>query len=193
IADFDNQIQANQMAGQVVNMGGAGVVYNRGEYFVFTSSYPTLDCAQEVSQNLKDLGYKSKIITLNIDSISFEYKGKNSDAILECFQIFKKCYLDLYDLSVAFDKLQCDYTEVNSKILLKQKVISQIGLKLSNTAQELKIKDICQTRLTNLSNLLNIAIKTANSNNNYTSNLKQVLIKLAILNQEFVKQVNSVK
>jgi len=193
ICDFDNSIQANQMSNLIIKQGGAGVVYNRGEFFVLTSSYPTLDCAQEVSQNLKNLGYDSKIITLNVDSVLYDYKGKNHKNISSCFQIFKNCYDALYDLTILLDKQKIDYIEVNSNLLLKQSQTNQILNQIQSMPQDFNIKKLCQTYLTNLSNLLNQGIKTVNNDNNYTSNLKQILIKIVVLNQEFVNQIKTIK
>ena len=195
ITHFDNEIQANQAAIQVSNQGGAGVVYHNAEFFVLTSCYPTLAYAQEVSENLKALGHNSKIVCLNVEEILCDYKGKNSSLFLNSFQIYKSCFNTLYELSLQLDKKQVDYIDVNSNLMQKIKQTQSLKNQLENLTQE-SDKELKQTSLiylTELENILNSGIEAVDFGNNYTANLKQILIKIVVLNQQFVDQIKSLK
>lgn len=195
ITDFDNEIQANEAAIQVENQGGAGVVYHSAEYFVLTSCYPTLSYAQEISENLKALGYNSKIVCLNVQEILVNYKGKNSNLFLNAFHIYKNCYNQLYELSLRLDKNEIDYIEVNSNLMLKIKQVEALKSEIEklNSENDKVLKDYSLSFLAELESILNSGIESVDFDNNYTANLKQILIKIVVLNQQFVSQIKSIK
>lgn len=193
ITHFDNEIQANEAALQVENQGGAGVVYHSAEYFVLTSCYPTLAYAQEVSENLKTLGYNSKIVCLKVEEVLCDYKGKNLGLFLNAFEIYKHCYNNLYELSLKLDKKQIDYIEVNSNLMLKIKQIKSLTAQINNLKNDNDklLKNYCLNYLSQLENILNSGIEAVDFGNNYTANLKQILIKVVVLNQQFVSGIKS--
>lgn len=195
ITHYDNEIQANQTAIRVAEQGGAGVVFHNGEYFVLTSCYPTLAYAQEVCDNLKALGHNSKIVCLSVEEILCDYKGKNSQLFLECFKIFQTCYNTLFDLSLELDKKNSDYIEVNSNIVFKLKQIEILKSQLEklNSENDRFFKDTLIKNLTSFKSILESGIDCVDFGNNYTANLKQVLIKIVVLNQELVEQIKTQK
>ncbi len=104
VEDFDNLEDANNFAVKVKNAGGAGVVCNMGEFFVFSSVYPTLIEAQEIKENLKNLGYGAKIVNLKTLGLTKPYFGNNLNIFCKALIYFRKAFEQLYSLSIDFDK-----------------------------------------------------------------------------------------
>ena len=70
VDDFKTYEEAQNFSVSVQQNGGAGVVYESGEKFVFVSAYPTLIEAKEIQENLINLGFNARIVNIKIDGIS---------------------------------------------------------------------------------------------------------------------------
>lgn len=114
--DFESEAEAENFCEEISSLGGMGVVFRRGEYFVLTSIYPTLIEAQEIQNNLLEMDYDAKVVKLEVKSISKEYKGSNKELIGQCLQSFREIFLSIYDTGINFDKNLINESQVKGNL-----------------------------------------------------------------------------
>lgn len=193
INDFNSYEKAKDYSVAVKQKGGAGVVYNSGEYFVFISSYPSLSEAKEIKQNLLDLGYKSRIVNLKVDAVLTNYKGDNSSLFLSAINFFRKTYNCLQNHVINFDKLELTQSQVNSALA---KLLSE-NISILNTMQNLKhsqdlpLKQLVFVPLTEVKKNLETLLCFTGEDMEYTSNLKQTCIEIILKNKQLVNQIKA--
>jgi hypothetical protein len=186
VYDFDNEFQANSIAKKVAKEGGAGYVYHSGEYFVIAASYPVLAYAQEVQNNLQSLGYNARIVNINIDKVSKNYKGKNLKLFNASLTVFRSCYDELYDNLIKFDKEQISKQQINSTIA---KYLSQIS-SLKNSLKQLKkeedvsLSNIVLDSIENLEAKLSNLLYSSKNKEEFSSQVKVTLIDIVLLNKQ---------
>lgn len=114
-----NKAEANTYSSNIKKQGGAGYVYkNNNSYYVLSSIYKSSGEANKVKNNLQESEVNSEIIKIDIPAINFKASlTTNSSKILsEGVGLFYNNYLDLYNLSVEFDKQNIDTIKAKSKI-----------------------------------------------------------------------------
>ena len=193
INDFPSLKQAEEYSTLVKQEGGAGTVFTKGENFVFVSSYPTLSEAKEIKQNLLDLGYKSRIVNLKVESIFINYKGKNEKQFLSAINFFRKCYNSLQNQVINFDKNQLSQNQVNS--VLTSLIAENVNLinKLSslNQSHDLPLKDLIIVPLKEVRQNLEQVLCFVGDDLSYTSKLKEICIKIILENKNLVDKINA--
>jgi len=194
LKDFQNFEQAKEYGEVVKSNGAAGYVYQSGEYFVFASSYPSLMEAKEIQENLKLLGYNSRIVNIKIDAISKEYRGDKVNLLQEGINFLRQSFLSLYQATISFDKQLSNQNQVNSiiaKLLTQLTNLQTKLLKLSSsedkkyTSAILKVFDYCKTELEK-------TLFFIGNDNEYTSKLKNLYLNFSIKNKELVNELNSI-
>lgn len=186
VYDFDNEFQANSIAKKVASEGGAGYVYHSGEYFVIAASYPLLTYAQEVQNNLQSLGYNARIININVDKVSKNYKGKKLQIFNTSLNIFRNCYDELYENLIEFDKGQINKQQINS---ILAKYLSQISsmknaLKHLKKEEDIALRNIILDGLDNLETELNNLLYSSKNDVELSSQVKVTLIDIVLLNKQ---------
>lgn len=102
--DFESEEDATLYARSIIPTGAMGEVYHHGEYFVLTSTYPTLIEAQEVQANLIRLGYEARIVNISVPHFRRDYRGEGKELIEEGLYKFRQIYSSLYNIDIQFDK-----------------------------------------------------------------------------------------
>lgn len=116
VGDYETFDAASSEAQKVIAQGGMGKVYESGEFYLIASIYPTLIEAQEIRDNLRDLGFDSKIININVREVFYDYKAKDKELIVSTINLFRNTFLDLYDLTLKFDSSEIDRLDADEQI-----------------------------------------------------------------------------
>ncbi len=120
---FSSEQDAILYANDISLRGAMGRVYKNGEYYVFAGIYPTLIEAQEIKENLIDIGYDSRIVTFSIPSVLEKYKGKNKKTVTESLAVLKESVISMYNLCEDFDSENIKRSTLNGKLAcLAQKI-----------------------------------------------------------------------
>lgn len=192
IADFNNLEEAEETSYQTKKMGGAGFIYKNGEYFVLVSSYQTLAEAQEIQQNLLDLGYNSKIINIKCESISKFYKGKNLQNFKEILLYLKQVYIDLNENNIKLDKNEIDFSKMNSLIAKSiTKLINSLKLMQSFASNfDKELTQIISSNFDQAIKKLNSIFSDGKNDIIFTSKIKDCCINLALINSKMNNELN---
>lgn len=111
---FLNYSQANELANEIRNKGGAGYIYFDEKYHVFANLYLTEQDANSVCNNLK-----AEYPTIKTFSIEFNknvnYNNLNSNqahALKNFVEVGQNCILEIYNNILSFDKAEIDQTKL---------------------------------------------------------------------------------
>lgn len=194
VNDFKTYEEAQNFSLSVQQKGGAGVVYESGEKFVFISAYPTLIEAKEIQENLINLGFNARIVNIKIDGISKEYKGSNCEDIIAILNYFRSSFSKLYETTILYDKNEISLTQVNSVLADLLTQLSTIQNKLNKFKQneDLTLKQIISVPIGKTKSSLEDALYYAKNDLIFTSKLKQIYISFALSNKEVIKKINSI-
>lgn len=106
LGTFTNQTNANEYAISVQKQSGAGFVYLQdAQYYVLTSAYIEENDAKLVNSRLEENGLSPTIIKITIPPFSLcgNYSTSQQNSLSNAIYIFKTCFENLYDISVALD------------------------------------------------------------------------------------------
>lgn len=129
ISDFKREEDAKKFCNKIKCEGGLGEIIHSGEYFVLCHIYPTLLEAEEVRNNLINLNYNSRIVTIKVNEISFEYKGKEKSKITNAINSMKNAILEIYDITFDYDRNKIDDKEVLGSVA---KILSSLTPTINN-------------------------------------------------------------
>ena len=113
---------------EVIKQGGAGCLYQMGDYFVLTSIYLSHEEAREIKENLSKID-SVKIININVPVININYKGNHLSDNNEMFLTYNKLFKKLYDLSINYDTGNISSVEVKKEVGV---ISSEFGQKIAN-------------------------------------------------------------
>ncbi len=109
--------EANKYANEVSKKGAMGSVFHNGEYYVFANIYPNLIEAQEIKENLIELGYDARIVKFSVPSILLNLKnGKNRQIVVDCLDFLREEAINLCNLCIEFDNKDIKRATANGKI-----------------------------------------------------------------------------
>ncbi len=146
---FLDEKQATLYADEIALKGAMGRVYKNGEYYVFAGIYPTLIDAQEVKENLLDLGYEARIVTFSIPSVLEKYKGKSKDILTNSIGVLKETVISMYNFCEDFDGGNIKRSNLNGKLACLCEKIDDATKNFSSNLSGLD-KNFCQTVLCQL-------------------------------------------
>lgn len=186
---FFKYADANSLAGEVQNKGGAGYVYYDGKYHVLTSFYLNKEDAESVCNNLVESYPNSKVFNLEIEKsrTNKKYSKQEQQFISKINNANKFLYEGLYSAINRND------TNTDNK--------KQLSLSLTNLYDTYakESKDInnffnSPTQLTTKNYVLDIAdcsknLKENLNEANYSSVLKYNLIKIVMLHCSFINSL----
>jgi len=189
--DFNNLEDAETYSEIIKSQGGAGYVYQSGEFYVFGFIYPNLVYAKEIQDNLIRLGFDSKIKNIKIDELKIDYQGNDNQICAYCIDFFKNCYLSLYEEIIQIDEKNISELEVNKFLSEKTTKIIKFKEEISKVKQDYKIKEIIlkylvkiQDRIqNNMINKLNLL--------DFTSSLKCLCFDIILDNKDMIKELNN--
>lgn len=131
---FSKKDDAILLAGDVASKGGAGYVYQSGDYYVLLSMYSSQVDAQSVKEKLKEDKIDAKIININIPKLEIKFSDSDKNVSLLAEE-FLKVFEFLYDLSVKYDSGGISYEQC--KVYLTTKIAELEFVKnLSPTTKE---------------------------------------------------------
>ncbi len=191
IKDFANEIEAENYADEVAEKGGAGYVYQSGEYFVLGNAYQSLNEATEIKANLKELGYNARIVNIKVDAISKSYRGSNLKLLTSCINWFRNCYNNLYEEGLNFDKKLSNKNQVNSVIAKDLTSLSQLTNELNSVKSnnDKEIKEIILPYFKLCKILLEDILYSNSDNLIYSAELKHASIVVVLHNRTVVKLI----
>lgn len=183
--------QAEDLANKVIKQGGAGYIYQSGDYFVFASLYDSVIDAKSVVDKLKQDNTQASIVNINIPVIKLNYKGKYEKQLLDGIGFFKKCYQELYKMSLAYDSGQITTAK------LKDQISSLISLskQTQNSIEKIINKEnntcalMLENKLLSITSLLEKLNITPAEGLLINGNIKNCYFKVIFLNIEYAKQV----
>ena len=113
-----------------VKQGTAGHIFKcNNEYKILSSIYKTKKDAESVKNNLLKVGQEAEVIEIVLPSINLKTSltTKSREALTSALDVFYESYLNLYEMSIQYDKQEIDiikvksltksYIESNTKIL----------------------------------------------------------------------------
>ncbi len=182
---FQVELDAQNYGKGISKKGAMGRVYQNGEYYVFANIYPNLIEAQEIKENLMELGYDSRIVKFSIPSISLNYKGKNKTFFLDCFNFFKQTSTTLCNLSIDFDGKTISRATLNGKIaqILKEATSFMTSLSEINSKTDEQIVQVLQETFENFCAKLKENIVVEDNFATYSCQLKNTIFDLVVLLQ----------
>lgn len=117
--NFAKKDDAIAFAGTVASKGGAGFVYQSGDYYVLLSMYSSQVDAQSVKEKLKEDKIDAKIININIPKLDIKFSDSDKN-ISKLAGEFLDCFEFLYDIAVKYDSGNLTYDQC--KLYLATKV-----------------------------------------------------------------------
>ena len=188
MADFFDEVTANKVAEQSVELGGAGFVYqNQGKYYVLANVYDKENDALNVKQKLENKNYKQvSVVMLQGKKVDYTYCAKNnnisSQIILENLKFFDECFLLYKTISESFDKGETSFVEAKSKLFSSYNVYKEQLDKLVQY-NEKSIDDKLQLLINCKQKMLDIMQTNSDvfaKENNFSANLKYASIQVVL-------------
>ena len=192
IKHFELETDAENFAHTIIEKGGMGVVYESGEYYCIGSIYPTLLEAQEVRDNLIILGYSPRILNIKVQEIAIDYKGDEKESTIHALNIFRECFLELYNMNVDLDKGNIERVNVNGIVAtqcLKVKDIQNKFLNSNNSLSE-NIKTEIGQGLNHLYESLEEILLTDKTDLEFTSLIKQNMFDIILTIKNITDVIN---
>ncbi len=117
VNSFSTYTQANSLATEIQNSGGAGYVYLDKKYHVLVNFYQNQKDAENVAENLKDDYPNVEVFTISAKKIKNLPKiSKNQSKSIENLSNFTiNSIKSLSDLSVKFDKKELNFSQLTTK------------------------------------------------------------------------------
>lgn len=167
--NFAKKDDAITLAGTVASKGGAGFVYQSGDYYVLLSMYSSQVDAQSVKEKLKEDKINAKIININIPKLEIKFSESDKN-ISKLAKEFLDCFEYLYDIAVKYDAGSLTYEQCRVYFTTKIAELEYVkgldpttkeGLEIKNKALKMieMIKNL--TLVSKEGYLLNSAIKYA--------------------------------
>lgn len=180
---FQNEIDATNFANKISCKGAMGKVYKNGEYYVLANIYPNLIEAQEIKENLIDLGYDARIVKLSSPLISLNYKGKNKSLILDCLNFLKQTPINLCNFSIDFDSKNIKKSTLNGKLacLLEQSSDILGTFSQSKTKNDEKLYKKLQGIFENLDKKIEKVVLLEDNFESCACNLKQTIFEIVLM------------
>ena len=185
--EFDTLADAELYCEKISSTGALATPFEDGKFFALVHIYPTLLSAKEVQQNLINLGYPSKIVTINVPQIKTSYYGNNKDSAQEGFGIFRRVYLSLYEANISFDKKAIQRETLLGKVALQIEEIERVKEKsysLGITKNQQKIFD---ESLDNCTKILNTIFSFSGGDQELSSAIKKHMFDIITQNIYFSK------
>lgn len=194
IKDYANEEDALNYANSVTNKGGAGYVYQSGEYFVLGNAYQSLNEATEIKENLLKLGYNARIVNIKVDAICKTYRGNNSKSLTACLNWFRNCYNSLYEEGLNFDKNLSNRNQTNSCLANVLTSLAQLNIELNSfkSAADKDIKNAVSPHFKACKELLENLLYNKDSDLIFSSKMKFVSIQIVLHNKLVVKALNEI-
>ena len=185
---------AQQQSETIKNQGGAGYIYlDNSKYYIITSIYENESDAIKVKDALKSSNKPAEIITISIlpITISSNLLGEEKAVLEESLNIFKKTYIQLYDISVSLDTAVIN--EVAAKLSINElgseinKILTNFSTVFDNETSNNFL--IIKLKLNELFKYLNDLI-SINANYPITSQIKETYCKVLILYKSLSSTLN---
>ncbi len=192
IKHFNLEPDAENFAYSISQKGGMGVVYESGEFYCLASIYPTLLEAQEVRDNLVILGYSPRILNIKVQEISVNYKGDGKENIEQSLNIFKECFLELYNMDIDLDKGNVERVNVNGIVATLCSKVKDTQNRFLNSKNSLSenIKSKISQGLSHLYERLEEILLSEKRDYEFTSLIKQnmfdIIITIKNITDDFV-------
>lgn len=192
IKDFANEQDAQKYANEVTQKGGAGYIYHSGEYFVFANAYQSLNEANEIKENLIELGYNARTVNIKVDAVAKVYRGSNQNKLTACLEWFRQCYNNLYEEGLNFDKKLSNKNQVNSVIAKDLTTLSNLIKELGSlkSSSDNEIKQIVLPHFKMCKLVLEELLYSNDENLIYSSKLKQSSIQIVLHNRAIAKALS---
>ena len=171
--DFDSPFDAQNYCDEISTLGALGKVYENGKYYALVQIYPTLLSAGEVRENLTNIGYDAKIITIDIPQIQVNYYGKSKDKAEEGVGIYKRVWLSLYEDEISFDKKNITRENLLGRIAIKIEELQKTKEQISTFGfKECQAKIFAES-LTNIIKNLGLVFSFSGSDEGLSSCIKK--------------------
>lgn len=193
IKDYNNQDDASSYALSVSQKGGAGYVYQSGEYFVLGNAYQSLNEATEIKENLQNLGYNARIVNIKVNAISKTYRGNNIKLLTQSLNWFRNCYNSLYEECLNFDKNLSTRNQTNSVIANVLTSLTSLNLELNELkgSSDKELANAIIPHLKTCKEMLENLLYTKNQNLTFSSQIKCTSIQIVLQNSNLVKTINN--
>ena len=142
VCEVSSEEEAKLTSNKTKSLGGAGLIYESGKFYILTSMYPTLAQAKEIQSNLISRGNDSKIITLEIDYISKKYSGKNLKEVVNYIKAYKTIYKNLFEISINFDKEKLSIQQAKNNITELLNIVLKNGLEVKKHLEDSQVKNL---------------------------------------------------
>lgn len=192
ICDYETEDDAKIAAQVVQGKGGMGRVYRGGEFFVLVAGYPTLIEAQEVRDNLCQMGNNARIVNIKIPELTLGYHGKNKQEIEQILRFPRQVVLEIYNLILNYDDgnlptgtLNASLVSLFQKSRQNEEKFSSLKLKLPG-----KSKKAILNCLNAISTTLNNCILSKTDTNAKTSALKCAMFEISEQNSTLFSLLN---
>ena len=140
IDSFEVFDDALECGGEVAQKGGAGYIYQSGEYYVLLAMYSSQLDAKSVQEKLREDKIESKIVNINIPKFTFKFSDKD-EKIADVAKEFLKSFDFLYDLAIKYDAGSASYEQTIITIKNKIAELEYIRQVTPSSKQGLVIKE----------------------------------------------------
>lgn len=191
--------EATKTACEIQELGAGGYIYYNGKYFVFASCYPTKNEAQSVVDNLKSNFPTATIFELGIKKYSANknFTTKQNSVVKSTLTSINNCLSAFYNTILSLDKNEISINQAS----LQLKTINDEASRTVNSFSETfpiynnaynggipsSVKNSL-IYLNNINDIFSLLEETVNQNN-YSSNLKNYLMKAAFYYSSFASLV----
>lgn len=182
--DFESEEDANNYASTIINQGAMGEVYHHGEYFVLVATYPTLLEAQEVQNNLINLGYNARIVNIFVKEFKHDYRGSDKALIEQSLYKFREIYYSLYNIDIDFDKGNLSRSSFTGKVAQILTEITAFCSRVSSSQISKEIKENLTNSFSSVIDLLEEVLYSPYSNFETSSLLKRNMFQIVQINEE---------
>ena len=193
INDYASQKEAENNSSTVKALGGMGRVYESGEFYLIVAIYPTLIEAGEIRDNLKNLGYNSKILNISVKEVFYDYEKGDKEIIVNSINIFRNTFLDLYDLVLKFDNDELSRRELDSNLATLCARITNVRESFLNNKNALSdnINSVLSSSLSSLYDTLNSCLYLVETDKlEYSAHLKGVMLDIVFLSRDISDAFN---
>lgn len=176
--DFESEEDAMHYSESIIPTGAMGEVYHHGEYFVLTSTYPTLIEAQEVQGNLIRLGYEARIVNISIPLFRRDYRGEGKELIEEGLYKFRQIYSSLYNIDIQFDKGNLSRSSFSGQVAQVLTDFRNFMSFISASSISQKYKDALLSSYEAVTTLMEEVLYSTYSNFETSSLMKRNMLKI---------------